>query len=231
MAQRIFFVTGTDTGVGKTVLTTLLAAHLRAQGFAVAAVKPLCSGSRDDARKLRSALGGTFMLNEINPWYFRAPLAPLLAARREGRRVRLAAVLAYLEEIRRRCDVVLIEGAGGVLSPLGEGFSARELIAATRATPIVVSANRLGAINQTMLALAALPASTRRAQVVLLSPRRTGLVHRLNVEFLRAQWREDRVHLLPWLKNVTPTHALSEPKLTSTLQTLVSQLNLRTHVT
>ena len=200
MAAKTFFITGTDTGVGKTVLTALLARHLRAQGVAVAALKPLCSGGREDAKALHSALGGGLSLGEINPWYFRAPLAPLLAARQEGKRIRMRDVLACLRRARSRCEVLLIEGVGGLLSPLGEDFSNRELIAALRAMPIVVCPNRLGAINQVLLVLAALPqTSARHARVVLMSPPRANSVSRTNFEFLAQKLGTRRVFALPWL--------------------------------
>ena len=80
MAQRIYFIIGTDTGVGKTVFTALLTRRLREKEVRVAALKPLCSGGREDARVLRAASGHVLSLDEINPWHFRAPLAPLLAA-------------------------------------------------------------------------------------------------------------------------------------------------------
>src|SRR5207244_10083399 len=118
MGSRILFITGTDTGVGKTVLTSLLARHLRERGVAVAALKPICSGGRADARVLHFSQNGAVTLDEINPWHFRAPLAPLLAARREHRRVDLAKVLAHVRRVQRRFEVILVEGAGGLLSPL-----------------------------------------------------------------------------------------------------------------
>ena len=153
----MFFITGTDTGVGKTVLTALLARYLRERGVNVAALKPVCSGGRDDARVLHAAFNGALTLDEINPWHFHAPVAPLLAARRERKRVRLADVLAHLRVMHERFDVLLVEGAGGLLSPLGEDFNSRDLIAALRATPIVVCPNRLGVVNQVLLTLEALP--------------------------------------------------------------------------
>ena len=171
MKRTTFFITGTDTGVGKTVLTALLARHLRERGVNAAALKPVCSGGRDDARALHAAMDGALTLDEINPWHFRAPIAPLLAARRERRQVRLADVLAHVRAMQKRFDVVLVEGAGGLLSPLGENFDSRDLIAALRATPMVVCPNRLGAVNQVLLTLAALPRSAScRARVVLMSP-------------------------------------------------------------
>lgn len=200
MKRTVFFVTGTDTGVGKTVLTALLARQIRRAGVGVAAVKPLASGGRADARALRRALAGTLALDDLNPWHFRLPLTPLLAARHERRAVRRSAVLRWLRSIEACHDVVLIEGAGGLLSPLGEDFDARDLIAATRAVPLVVCPNRLGAINQALLVLAALPPrAARQAQLVLMAPRRANHVSRSNFTMLAAQVGIGRVHQLPWL--------------------------------
>ena len=170
MKRTTFFITGTDTGVGKTVLTALLARYLRERGVNAAALKPICSGGRDDARALRAAMKDALTPDEINPWHFRAPIAPLLAARRERKQVRLADVLAHVRAMQKRFDVVLVEGAGGLLSPLGGNFDSRDLIAALCATPMVVCPNRLGAVNQVLLTLAALPRSascrsTRRDDV------------------------------------------------------------------
>ena len=102
MKRTTFFITGTDTSVGKTVLTALLARHLRERGVNAAALKPICSGRRDDARALRAAMNGALTPDEINPWHFRAPMAPLLAARRERKRVALADVLAQVGAMQKR---------------------------------------------------------------------------------------------------------------------------------
>ena len=99
--KRTLFITGTDTGAGKTVLTALLAAHLRAQKIRVAALKPVCSGGRDDARNIFAALGGTLTLAEINPWHFRAAITPLLAARREKQSISRAEVLAHIRATQK----------------------------------------------------------------------------------------------------------------------------------
>ncbi len=200
MTGRTFVITGTDTGVGKTVLTCLLAGDLRRAGRTVAALKPLCSGGREDARALQASLGGALTLDEINPWHFRAPLAPAQAAQTEHRQIRLPTVLQTLRQARRRFSFVLIEGAGGLLSPLGADFNARDLIAALRATPLIVCPNRLGAINQVLLVVHALPAAAaRRAQVVLMSPPHADASSRSNVELLGETLGPKRVHVLPWL--------------------------------
>lgn len=208
------FVTGTDTGVGKTVFSAALVAFLREAGANVAASKPLCSGGRDDARRLREALGHRGSLDAVNPWHFRAPLAPLLAARREGRRIPFTPVMRHLRQIQADADILIVEGAGGLLSPLGEGFGALELILALDAQPVIVCPNRLGAINQVLLVLAALPSPTRRrADVVMMEPRRSSLVHRLNRRYLSDRLGARRVLSFPWLPEPhCPARILGDPR-------------------
>jgi dethiobiotin synthetase len=201
MGRSILFITGTDTGVGKTVLAGWLTRCLRQAGIGVAALKPVCSGGRTDARRLQAAAGGVLSLDEVNPWHFRTALAPRLAARLERRRVILAQVLAQVRRIQRRFPVVVVEGAGGLLSPLGEDFDSRDLIVALRATPIVACPNRLGAVNQALLVLEALPrGAARRAQVVLTSMKRSDAASRTNPRLLRELLGPRQVHVLPWLK-------------------------------
>ncbi len=200
MAADVYFITGSDTGVGKTVLTVLLVRRLRERGLAGLAVKPLCSGGRTDARLLWQAQDRVLSLDQVNPWHFRAPLAPLLAARREGQDVRLRQVVAYLDRLRSCGEVLLVEGAGGLLSPLGEDFNACDLIAALRARPVVVCPNRLGAVNQALLVLAALPRSAARsAQVVLMARRNPDSAAASNPGLLRELTGPERVHVLSWL--------------------------------
>ncbi|HLX94723.1 MAG TPA: dethiobiotin synthase [Verrucomicrobiae bacterium] len=200
MRPTIVFVTGTDTGVGKTVLTALLTRCLRERGLNVAALKPVCSGGRDDARLLRTASGGVLSLDEINPWHFRAPVAPFLAARRERKRVKLSPVVAHLRSMQKRFEVLLIEGAGGLLSPLGDDFDSRDLMTSLRATPVIVGWNRLGAVNQVLLTLEALPhGMTARARVVLMSPPGPDTSTGTNAGLLAEHFDRKRIFQLPWL--------------------------------
>jgi len=199
MAAEMLFVTGTDTGVGKTALAALLTRHLRARGTCVAALKPICSSGRNDARVLCKAAGEVLTLDEVNPWHFRAPLAPLLAASRERKRIRLREVVAHVRRIGKRHDVLVVEGAGGLLSPLGEDFNSRDLIKALRAKPIVVCPNRLGAVNQALLVLDALPRSVAsKTPVVLVSPRWPHAASRTNQNLLVERIGARRVKVLPW---------------------------------
>jgi dethiobiotin synthetase len=205
------------------MLTALLTRHLRERGVNAVALKPVCSGGRADARALRRASDGALTLDEINPWHFRAPMAPLLAARRERRRVALADVLAHVRTMQKRFDMVLIEGAGGLLSPLGEKFDSRELITALRATPIVVCPNRLGAVNQFLLTLAALAQrESGRACVVLMSPSRPDASTATNASLLAEFLDTKRIFCLPQLGGrFDPEKVLKDPRVRRTFCRLV----------
>jgi dethiobiotin synthetase len=220
--KQMLFITGTDTGAGKTVLTVLLAHFLRARGIAIAALKPVCSGGREDALAICDALGGTLPLDEINPWHFRAAIAPALAAQREKQTVKLAAVLAHLRATREKFDVTLVEGAGGLLSPLGEDFDSRDLLAALRATPVVVAPNKLGAVNHLLLTLEALPKTLRaRARVVLMSPPKPDPATAANAELLE-QWSAQQIFKLPWFgDNFSAGEVLQQPQMRRRLARLL----------
>ena len=199
-SARILFVTGTNTGAGKTVFAALATILLRQNGRHVAALKPICSGGRDDARLLHAAAGKILTLDEVNPWHFRAALSPTLAARRERKKVRLREVVAHVRRISKRCEVLIVEGAGGLLSPLGENFDSRDLIRALNATPVIVCPNQLGAVNQVRLVWEALPKqSARQAQVVLVAQPQPDSAARSNLELLREFIPSTRLRTLPWL--------------------------------
>ncbi len=208
--SRIIVITGTDTGVGKTLLTALLASHLAKQGVNVAALKPICSGGRDDAKNLCQALKGRWPLDTINPWHFPTPVTPMLAARKERTTLNLRPVLEHLRKVARQTEVLLVEGAGGLLSPLGEDFSTRELISALRAEVMIVAKNQLGVVNHLRLTMEALPKSTaKRAKIILMSPARTNPASRSNGELLSELLDRSRLWQLPYFAQTTNCQALS----------------------
>ncbi len=221
--KPIFLITGTDTGAGKTVLTTLLAQFLRARGVRVAALKPVCSGGRGDAVALHAALAGALTLDEINPWHFRAAIAPLLAARREKKKVKLAQVSRHIRAVQGRFAVTLVEGAGGLLSPLGEGLDSRDLMLALKATPIIVAPNQLGVVNHLLLTMEALPEKTRKmACIVLMSPAKPDAATASNVELLGRFFPRGKIFTLPWFGGrFSPTTVLKKTPIKKTLAALV----------
>ncbi len=221
--KRIIFITGTDTGVGKTFLTALLTRFLRGRGVSVVALKPVCSGGREDAMLLRHALGGSLTLDEINPWHFPAAIAPVLAARREKKSLELAPVLAHLRAMQNKFDVTLVEGAGGLLSPLGENFDTRDLMSALRAMPIVVAPDKLGMVNHVRLTLEALPKPLRiRAKVVLVCPPEPDSATASNAELLQSFLARGKLFKLPWFgRSFSATDILKNSAVKRTLGTLL----------
>ena len=146
------FVSGTDTGVGKTVVTAALALALKARGVDVGVIKPVQTGE-GDARALKSWVGLAENLEEIAPFSFRAPLAPLVSARLEGRTLALGEVVARVRALAERHEVVLIEGAGGLLVPVGPGWTIADLAAALGLPLLVVARAGLGTVNHTLLTI------------------------------------------------------------------------------
>jgi dethiobiotin synthetase len=147
-SARTIFVTGTDTSVGKTAVTALLLAHAQGGGVNVRALKPFSTGGTSD-----EALLGALQRNSlpINFFHYAEPIAPWAAARKRGETVALNDALRPIQEQRLSCELLLVEGAGGVLTPLGHEFTAADLITELQAEVIVVAANRLGVLNHTML--------------------------------------------------------------------------------
>jgi dethiobiotin synthetase len=155
------FITGTGTGVGKTYVTALLAKALREAGARVGVYKPVASGcenhdgelSSTDAVALWDAAGRPGTLANVCPQMFAAPLAPHLAARAEGRRVDAKLLRNGIEFWRQSSDVVLVEGAGGLMSPISDEDYNADLAADFGFPLLVVAANELGAINATLQTL------------------------------------------------------------------------------
>lgn len=163
------FITGTGTGVGKTHVAALIARALRVAGKRVGVYKPVASGCEirgdelisPDAVALWDAAGRPGTLEQVCPQRFAAPLAPHLAARAESRGVDRQLLRAGIHCWRERSDVVLVEGAGGLMSPLSEDDYNADLAAEYGYPLVVVSANVLGTINATLQTL--ITASAYRA--------------------------------------------------------------------
>jgi dethiobiotin synthetase len=166
-------VTGTDTGVGKTVIAVALVALLRRRGLRVAAMKPVetgvLPGAATDAARLRAAAGGDDRPGDVCPVTYTEPLAPLVAAQRAGGPVDLGALAAAFARLAARRDAIVVEGAGGLLVPLTEQVSYADLFARWRLGLVVVAANRLGAINHVLLTVHAARAAELEIRGVVLN--------------------------------------------------------------
>lgn len=198
MRREIIFVTGSDTDVGKTVVSGLLTRFLYEKGVAVGVCKPICSGGREDAEHLRKAAGNRQSLEEVNPWHLQQPLSPLVAARLERKQIKVEAVLKHIERIREQHAITVVEGAGGLLSPLGQRFDSRTLLLGLKAKPLIVVADKLGAVNQALLVLAALPKRYQAgAQIILSAVAKPDTSTQTNARVLMEFHPQMGVHCLP----------------------------------
>jgi len=149
---KIIFITATDTAVGKTVTAFVLGVLLEAQGFDIGVMKPVqCAGT--DAQFLKKVLGVQDELRVINPFYAPEPLSPHLAFRRSKIKFDTRRVQDELKKLRARHDIVLVEGAGGLMVPLTNGYYNADLIADLNAQVIIVARLGLGTINHTLLTI------------------------------------------------------------------------------
>ncbi len=158
-ATRGVFVTGTDTGVGKTVVAFALVRALRARGIDAGAMKPIETGvgpgGPADAIALREAAGGGDPLADVCPQPFALAAAPAVAARAEGRAVDLSAIDAAHARLRARHDYLIVEGAGGLLVPITAEFTMADLAQRFSLPLLIVARAALGTINHTRLTLEA----------------------------------------------------------------------------
>jgi dethiobiotin synthetase len=150
------FITGTDTGVGKTVIACGIARLLKSWGVKVGVMKPVAAGDQNDARRLIQAAGIQEELALVNPQYFKAALAPSVGAQLERREVNSAAIYKAYWHLSKKYDVMVVEGVGGVKVPLGESTYVVDLIEALRLPALVVCRSGLGTLNHTLLTLDAL---------------------------------------------------------------------------
>jgi len=166
-AAKGLFVTGTDTGVGKTLVSCALLTMLREEGLRAAGFKPVSCGTESsggngvggvietwaDAEALRAAAGSVQSLDSVSPLRFKAPLAPTLAARAEGRSVDLGRAREELAKLKSGFDAVIVEGVGGWLVPLDDKTLAADFAAELKWPVLVVGRTALGTINHTLLTL------------------------------------------------------------------------------
>lgn len=150
--NKVFFITGTDTGVGKTIVCAVLGILLKEKGFKVGYLKPVqCAGN--DAEFIKETLNLSDPLQDINPCYAKEPLSPHFAFKREKTRIDFSVISQKFIKLRKKYDVLLVEGAGGLLVPLAEDYLVADLIKDLEAEVIIVSRLGLGTINHSLLTI------------------------------------------------------------------------------
>ncbi len=163
------FITGTDTGVGKTHTAIQLLRLLRAWGTRCAGMKPICCGDRRDAELLLAAGSEGLRIEEINPVWLKTPAAPLVGSLTEGVNIDIERILAAFRALRNQVEHVLVEGVGGWLVPIRPNYFMSDL-AVEMALPVLVAVqNRLGCLNHTALTVRSIAAHRLRCTGVVLN--------------------------------------------------------------
>lgn len=199
------FVTGTDTGVGKTVATAAIACALAASGRRVAVLKPaqtgVAPGEAGDADFVLAALGSSQLPQPAYVYRFAEPVAPLVAARVHGTTIDTGAILESFTWLRMSHDVVLVEGAGGLLVPLTESHNMADMAHGLGDLPLVVVARPgLGTLNHTLLTLEAARARGLAVLGVVLAGwhEPADLATRTNPGLLHELGQVPLLGVLPW---------------------------------
>ena len=158
MAPRGIFITGTDTGVGKTIVAATLARLLRMNGARVGVMKPVTSGCREEGGKLVSddalllcKAAGVELSDDVAPFCLREALAPSDAAKIDGVRIDFSVIKAAFSRLASSYDYVIVEGAGGLMVPLSGGLLVADLARELELPLLVVARPGLGTINHTVL--------------------------------------------------------------------------------
>jgi dethiobiotin synthetase len=161
--KQAYFLTGTDTEIGKTFITCALLQHASQRGLKAAGLKPVAAGTdatglNEDVEKIRAASNVVLPLATINPYCFKAAVAPHIAAAAEGVSIDFATIKATRDTAMQQTDLLIIEGAGGFRVPLGDGRDSADLAVALDLPLIVVIGMRLGCINHALLTVEAITA-------------------------------------------------------------------------
>lgn len=147
------FVTGTDTGVGKTIVTAGISLALKNKGINVGVMKPISTGGIQDAKFLLNFIGLKDDIRLVNPVSFKNPLAPYVAGKIENRKINKNKIFTSFEKLKKLHEFIVVEGIGGVLVPILKDYFVADLIKDFKLPVIIVCRTGLGIINHTLLTL------------------------------------------------------------------------------
>ncbi len=205
MKSSGIFITGTDTGVGKTVVAGALAAYLRKEGVSVGVMKPMASGT-EDSLFLKKCAGVDDPLDWITPVSFKTPLAPYVASQIEKRKVSFALIEKRFKQLKKKYDFLIVEGVGGLLVPLAPRKTCVDLIQLTRFPALVVSRLGLGTINHTLLTLSEMKRNRLQIKGVLFNAEKNqkkGLAEKTNPIQVQKQTEVPVLGELPYMKSIS----------------------------
>jgi len=181
------FITGTDTGVGKTYTAARLLQLLRASGASCAGMKPICCGDRRDAEFLLAAGSAGLTLDDVNPVWLKTPAAPIVGSLMEKMDIDIDHILAAFHSLQNRVEHVVVEGTGGWMVPIHRNYFVSDLAVAMKVPVLAVAYNRLGCLNHASLTVQSIRGYRLRCVgLVLNNAQETGDIAALtNADILR----------------------------------------------
>lgn len=206
------FITGTDTGVGKTFVAAGLIKAIRGKGINVCPMKPVETGCRikkgrlvpADAVKLLKASGIEESLEAVNPYRFRQPLAPAVAAENEGIVIKRSNIISAYKRLSKSYDFIVIEGAGGIMTPVYKEYLCLDMIKNFALSVIIVSRPGLGTINHSLLTIEAARSRGVNVHGLIINhaaDKGKDLSEKSNPEIIESIGRVPILGIIPYLKN------------------------------
>jgi dethiobiotin synthetase len=198
--KKVFFITGTDTGVGKTYFSYLLAKYFKEKGFNVGYYKPAetgCQPDCEDAKKLSEITGQN--IDEIVLYKFKNPVAPLVAEREEKIKIDIQKIKKHLTYLKEKYDVLIVEGAGGIMVPITEKdnsiYTYLDFVKETNLPVIIVGRANLGTINHTVLTVNALKSVNAKIEAIILNQasKNPDLAEKTNPQIIKEMIKFNRI--------------------------------------
>lgn len=238
------FVTGSDTGIGKTVVTACLVSLLSNKGLDVGVMKPIETGCPKrnarlvprDATFLKEVSRSKDDLSLINPYRFSKPSAPLIAAEIDHKGIKIGKISSAYKKLREKHDILFVEGAGGLLVPLTRKLTNLDLILELNIPMIVVVGSRLGAVNHALLTLNWAKENSVKVLGIFinrLNPSarsRKSLVERTNPGLIQSFTEVPILGIVPYIPLAFRPHLFSKPALTNILESAIDVEKFRTLV-
>ena len=180
--EKGLFITGSDTGVGKTVVAGAIAAAIKAQGLDVGVMKPIATGAKEidgklvseDVRFLKGISGSSDSDDLVNPICFKPASAPTLAASENGTTIDLSQIWQAFEELKKKHDFVVVEGIGGLLVPIDDKLFVADMVSKMDLALIITSKHCLGAINHTLLTVECAKSRNLRTKGIIINMLKDG---------------------------------------------------------
>jgi len=217
MSGHGLFITGTDTGVGKTLVSAALLYLMRDLGLRAVGMKPVAAGAEpvdgdwanEDVLALQAASGVTVSAAESNPYLLREAIAPHIAAERKGVRIEIPRIVTAYENLAAKADWVVVEGAGGFCVPLGPTHDFADLAVALNLPVLLVVGMRLGCLNHALLTAEAIERRGLNLAGWVANPLAPAMpVYAENRDSLRARLSAPLLAELPYLSDPTPRQAM-----------------------